>query len=522
MSRISFLQDMLASVLDFRGADAPEEDSRTLVELCEALLSSRGEVSGSRLTGSILQRFAEGDENQTLEFFNWMVESLDIDTDTAAIAINQYKHDPSPSNWQSLVDATEPRRLELLRRINRAAGATEQLVSMREQLNRFSRKHKQLARVDADFERLFKSWFNRGFLMLREIDWRTPANILEKIIRHEAVHAINDWQDLRRRLEPPDRKCFAFFHPAMQEEPLIFVEVALTSSLPESIQSVLSPDREPMASEEATTAVFYSISNCQPGLRGVSFGNFLIKHVATELAVSYPNIKQYRTLSPIPGFARWLETQNELNPTSGTVIAGDTVDTALPGKFSTDEKSSDAEDSIFSAELLQAACSRAIDYRASLHDKRILESLDRKDKDKADAAEESNSSDTATVSATSATPVNPEETNESVAELARLAAYYLVKVKRADNQPLDPVARFHLGNGAALDAVVADADLSTKGVAQSAGAMVSYLYDLDKVIAQHEAYASEQVVAHSKPVAKLLDDSSDSGRFRLPGVRLTG
>lgn len=512
MSRISFLQDMLSSVLDFRGSSAPDEESRSLIELCEALLSSRGEVSGNRLSASILLRFSKGDAAQKLEFFNWMLDTLDIDTDTAAIALQQYKDEPSPANWQSLVDATEPRRLELLRRVNRQTGATEQLVGMREELNQLSREHRQLARVDADFERLFKSWFNRGFLMLREIDWRTPANILEKIIQHEAVHAINDWQDLRRRLEPSDRKCFAFFHPAMQEEPLIFVEVALTAELPLSIQSVLSSNREPTDSEEATTAIFYSISNCQPGLRGVSFGNFLIKHVAMELATSFPNLKEFRTLSPIPSFASWLEARSELDAPSSTVIAGDTDESVSPTTDEVENRERDTQDEIFSEAYLNAACSRAVTYRASMHETRIVGGSNTADGHTEDQDQTSDASLAAELIASA----------ETSAELAKLAAFYLVKEKRYDNQPQDPVARFHLGNGAALDAVLADGDLSTKGLAQSAGVMVSYLYDLEQVIAQHEAYASERVVTHSKEVARLLSDTTDGSRFRLPGVRRTG
>ena len=265
MSRISFLHDILSTVLDRRNGESLVEDDRPLQELCEALLSSRGEVSGNRLSQAILQRFSEGDEQEKLEFFLWMLHSLDIDADAASEAVSSYGQDQSPETWQALVNATAPKRLELLRRINRIHEATGQLVGMRHELSSLAREHRQLQRVDADFESLFKTWFNRGFLVLREIDWRTPANILEKIIRHEAVHAINDWQDLRRRLEPPDRKCFAFFHPAMQDEPLIFVEVALTEGLPKSIQEVLHPDREPIETDAASVAVFYSISNCQPG-----------------------------------------------------------------------------------------------------------------------------------------------------------------------------------------------------------------------------------------------------------------
>ena len=227
MRRISFLQDIFSTVLDRRGSSSVVDDGRSMQELCLALLSSRGEVSGNRLAHNILARFENADEQQQLLFFEWLLETLDIDSSDATSAINSYGKENSPANWQALISATTPRRLELLRRINRTSESTGQLVSMREQLLSLLVKNPQLERIDADFEGLFKSWFNRGFLVLREIDWRTPANILEKIIHYEAVHAINDWQDLRRRLEPPDRKCFAFFHPAMQDEPLIFVEVAL-------------------------------------------------------------------------------------------------------------------------------------------------------------------------------------------------------------------------------------------------------------------------------------------------------
>jgi len=264
------------------------------------LLSSRGEVSGNRLSRSILDGFASASSEDQLAFFFWMLDELDIDSGAALSAIKDFESTRSAENWERLSAATEPKRVELLRRINRIPEATEKLVRMREALHGFLPNHGQLARLDVDFEHLFKLWFNRGFLVLREIDWTTPANILEKIIQYEAVHEINDWSDLRSRLEPIDRKCFAFFHPVMNDEPLIFVEVALTQQLPPSIQSVLTTERDHVQPDEATQAVFYSISNCQPGLRGVSFGNFLIKHVATELAASFPSLEIFRTLSPVP------------------------------------------------------------------------------------------------------------------------------------------------------------------------------------------------------------------------------
>ena len=502
MSRISFLQDILSTVLDRRGSEPHVEDDRPLQELCEALLSARGEVSGNRLSHAILQRFREGSEEEKLEFFLWMLHSLDIDADRAAEAVASYSDDQSPETWQALVDATTPKRLELLRRINRIHDATGQLVGMRHDLSGLAREHRQLQRVDADFESLFKTWFNRGFLVLREIDWRTPANILEKIIRHEAVHAINDWQDLRRRLEPPDRKCFAFFHPAMQDEPLIFVEVALTEGLPESIQQVLHPEREPIEADTASVAVFYSISNCQPGLRGVSFGNFLIKHVATELANSFPKLSEFRTLSPLPSFAGWFS-------------------------------STDSED-------YSAACQSASALQESLllamadQDAQVKHEQEREEWDAAADSTEPNS-DSGDDGDSDSQPDDEEQavetaTSEAIAdlqvlrqtELAKLAAAYLVKEKRHDQQPFDPVARFHLGNGASLDAIIADGDMSEKGIRQSGGVMVSYLYDLNLVISQHEAYAGEQTIAYSKTVSRLLDEQEPQSRFRIPGVRRTG
>ncbi len=177
---------------------------------------------------------------------------------------------------------------------------------MREALFEAMESEPELKAVDTDFRHLFGSWFNRGFLVLRRIDWRTPANVLEKIIRYEAVHEIQGWDDLRRRLEPADRRCFAFFHPQLVDEPLIFVEVALTTDIPAPSATLLVSERDVLPAPEATTAVFYSISNCQEGLRGISFGNFLIKQVAEDLKRELPGLDTFVTLSPVPGFARWL------------------------------------------------------------------------------------------------------------------------------------------------------------------------------------------------------------------------
>lgn len=516
MSRISFFNDILSSVLERRTAPTAAGDDRPLDELCRALLTARGEVSGNRLSRSILDGFAAASEEDQLAFFCWMLDELDIDSEAALHSLQDYQASPSAENWQRFNALSEPSRLELLRRINRIPEATERLVRMREALYAFLPGNDQLKRLDSDFERLFKLWFNRGFLVLREIDWSTPANILEKIIRYEAVHEINDWKDLRSRLLPADRKCFAFFHPAMQDEPLIFVEVALTRQIPQSIQSVLTTERELIEPQEATEAVFYSISNCQSGLRGVSFGNFLIKHVATQLATDFPNIKKFRTLSPVPTLMSWLQNESsaelklsyeralhmrtQLQPEFGYEVTGEDV------SFNTDDQPPVLADVVEFA-LDDTVESPSDDSESSVTDNEAVAENDvRAEIDDSASAPSDQSIDT----------------NEVARELCRVAAHYLVDVKRSDSQPCDPVARFHLGNGAALDAVLPLADSTAKGLNQSAGVMVSYLYDLDQVITQHEAYAGSRIVTHSKSVSQLISVEGNGGeksRFRLPGIK---
>jgi malonyl-CoA decarboxylase len=318
------------------------------------------------------------------------------------------------------MNASEPDRQELIRRLNRLPGATEDLVRMRADLLRLGRKDPELKALDLDFQHLFQSWFNRGFLVLRPISWESPAHILEKIIAYEAVHAIDSWDDLRRRLEPADRRCFAFFHPSMPDEPLIFVEVALTKGIPNSVQALLREDREALAEEEADTAVFYSISNCQAGLASISFGNSLIKQVVSDLSTELTTLKTFVTLSPIPGLTRWLEEADQ--------------DIAI-------------DDS------------------------------------------------------------DPEQ-------VRALAAYYLLHAKRSNGLPYDPVARFHLGNGAMVHAVHAEADISHKGQSQSLGTMVNYLYDLKSVSQNHEAFASQAEVISSSDVKSL---ASNAAKATSPG-----
>ena len=280
--------------------------SESLVELCEDLLSSRGEASGVARAREILGRYGELTTGPRIAFFEALSERFGPDPARMQAAIAAWREKPSDATAAELHAASEPRRQELFRRLNLAPGGTVALVRMREQLIDVLDHRDDLTAVDDDFVHLFSSWFNRGFLVLRRIDWSTPAIVLDKIIRYEAVHEISDWEDLRRRIDPPDRRCYAFFHPALVDDPLIFVEVALTRDIPDAIAPILSPDREVMEPEKMRTAVFYSISNCQRGLAGVSFGNFLIKQVVEEICREMPKLSTFVTLSPVTNFTAWL------------------------------------------------------------------------------------------------------------------------------------------------------------------------------------------------------------------------
>jgi malonyl-CoA decarboxylase len=305
-------------------------------------------------------------------------------------------------------------------------------------------RHKDLAALDRDVVHLLSSWFNRGFLVLRRIDWSTPANILEQIIRYEAVHEIRDWDDLRRRIDPIDRRCYAFFHPALVDEPLIFVEVALTESIPAAIAPLLAEDRQPVPIERARTAVFYSISNTQRGLGGISFGNFLIKQVVEELRRELPKLENFVTLSPVPGFMQWLK--------------------------------------------------QAGDVPISDEDRALLAHLDEPDWFD-----------------------NAELAPQLRAVVEPLAAHYFLKARTSKGRLIDSVARFHLGNGARLERIDWLGDLSLKGLRESAGIMVNYLYRLEDIEKNHEAYANQGEIAASSAVKKLL---KTEGR-RLLDMRLS-
>ncbi|MEO0994871.1 MAG: malonyl-CoA decarboxylase family protein, partial [Pseudomonadota bacterium] len=309
------LTDLLARVTDVgRSLASLGEDSRpdtpeAAVDLAGDLLEGRGEATGLALAQAVIARFAALDAPARRVFFELLRIRFGVDQTALETAVARWREAGDDASARALHYACEPRSQELLRMLNRAPGGTAALVMMRTELLRALRDAPELAGLDADFRHLFSSWFNRGFLELRRIDWSTSAAVLEKIIAYEAVHAIQDWDDLRRRVAAPDRQLYAFFHPALPDEPLIFVEVALTDAIPGAISPILARERTPLDPARATTAVFYSISNCQTGLRGISFGNFLIKQVVEELRRDAPSVRTFVTLSPVPGLRRWTESQ---------------------------------------------------------------------------------------------------------------------------------------------------------------------------------------------------------------------
>ncbi len=448
VSNVSFLQELMATVAEQGRALLPkalfggtEEDTE---ELARALLSGRGEASGVAIARELLNQYKMLPVEDRRAFFRFLQDEVRPDPEQVAEAASAYLAAPNEASLGLLQEAVESPRQEFFRRLNLAPGATAEIVAMRRDLLRMPKSEPPLDSVDTDMRHLLQSWFNRGFLVLRRIDWQTPAAILEKIIAYEAVHAIQGWEDLRRRLDPRDRRCFAFFHPSLVDEPLIFVEVALAEDIPGAIQPVLHEERKAGDVEEPTTAVFYSISNCQDGLKGISFGSFLIKQVVEELVRERPTLKTFVTLSPVPTFARWLDRLLADDP-QGIVTEADRL---------------------------------------------ALQKL----KD----------------------PGWWEQPSEDVrSALLALAAHYFLAAKSGDGRPVDPVARFHLGNGARLERINWLGDVSEKGLREAHGLMVNYRYELKDIEKNHEAYANEGVIAISRTVRSLMRPMP-KGRLALP------
>jgi malonyl-CoA decarboxylase len=406
-----------------------------IVAMCKWLLRLKGEASAISLSHRILTTYKDLPKRNRLLFFERLLSEFTPNGERLDRAIAEYRRRPSPATISELTDAVESPRQELFRLLNMGPDGTQSIIAMRQDLRHLLVEHPHLKPVDRDVLHLLQSWFNRGFLNLKRISWNTPAIILEKLIEYEAVHEIQGWDDLQRRLAE-DRRCFAFFHPALPDEPLIFVEIALQRGLASSIQEVLSAQVPGKNSEfRPDAAIFYSINNCLPGLSGVSFGNFLIKQVTDNLAEEIPSLKYYATLSPVPGFRAWL---NEELAKPQSLL-----------KFSDLERKrlQDLDDPSW----------HASDTRA-----KQLQPL-----------------------------------------LTYLCAHYLLNAKRGD-EPHDSVARFHLRNGARLERINWLGDRSEKGLRESAGMLVNYLYDRNAVARNHEAYVNDNEIVHSQAITQLI------------------
>ncbi len=445
------LVDSLREAALRRGA---EHDLRALAANCEHLLSQRGEASSTLIARQIVERLhdllaepgpKDGPRGAALDrFFAHLADKFSPDPMAVLASAQAYAAQPDAAHLIALIERTEPRRQELFRRINRAAGGTAALIGLRRALLERLPKKPEWRALEADLLHLLSSWFNPGFLEMRQVSWRSPAQLLEQIIRHEAVHEIDGWDDLRRRLLP-DRRCFAFFHPQLPQEPLIFVEVALLPEMAAAIPPLIDKKAQALSADSFKVAVFYSISTCQPGLRGVSLGNFLIKRVAEELKAELPQLKTFCTLSPIPGLMAWLQATPDASAVPG-------VKTALAQRMNA------------AREVLQEACGGD------------LASLAR--------------------SARHATLPKPAQQ-----ALLQLAALYLVH--QSPQPGGDSVARFHLDNGARLERLNLQGNPSAKGLKQSAGVMVNYLYDLANIDASHDRFVHGEV-AHSRAISRLL------------------
>lgn len=399
---------------------APRQDSgESLLDLADALLSLRGRASGPALASAFFDLYEASDLAARQDFLGKVHDLHPADAEAIDKAIARWNEKRDEAAALALHAATESPGARLINQLNLAPQGTQRLIGMREDLLAVPKASASagLAAFDRELESAFTAWFNAGFLELRRIGWDSPAALLERIIRYEAVHEIHGWDDLRRRVEPADRRCYGFFHPQMRDDPLIFVEVALTPQLPGAIHQVIAEERETIDPREASCAIFYSISNCQTGLKGIPFGNHLIKRVVGLLKEELPHLKTFATLSPVPGFAKWLARERG-------------ADAKVPG----------------------------------------------------------------------------------ARDLRQLAARYLVTAKGRGNQPADPVARFHLGNGARLEAIHANADLSPNGQKQSLGVMVNYLYDLGDIEANFFALTELGTVATSKAVQALVEEREGSSK----------
>ena len=424
MSKFSFFSDLVNTLFDKKNRKKnlsflfEKKQNKSLLEYIENVNEAKGEISALNYSEELFDHLSNCDHKTLVSFFEYLEKDYDLEIDSIQEILQNYNKKKEYNFYRDIKKISESKRSEIFRRLNSTQHGTINLVKLRKKLLDLLDEYPNFKKIDYDLSSLFKDWFNRGFLILKPIDWETPANILEKIIQYEAVHQIKSWDELRSRLEPEDRKCFAYFHPAMEDEPLIFIEVALTEDIPKKISQILNPDRLMTNSQEATTAVFYSISNCQKGLQGISFGNFLIKQVAKDLQNNFKNLSKFVTLSPVPGFTKWLKSNESI---------------------------------LFD----------------KIHNKLSLNKI-----------------------------------QKCEATLNKSILKYFYISNRLDELPNDPVARFHLGNGAILERINFSSDISEKGLEQSFGYMVNYLYNLEEVELNHEKYVIDKKINTSKSLEK--------------------
>jgi malonyl-CoA decarboxylase len=451
-----FLSNLLRLLRERRGTD--------MDFLCHHLLSERGEASQTVLAQEIIKAYTAMNSRERHQFFEMLCRKFGPDENAIFRAAAAYKRAPDAANLAALSSVVEAPRQELLRRINTATHGTETLVAMRGHLVESATNGTDFQPLDADLKHLFRSWFNRGFLRMERITWHTSALTLEKLMAYESVHEINGWPDLRRRLEA-DRRCFAFFHPALADEPIIFVEVALTKGLTSDLAPLLDIRAPVLPPEQADTAIFYSISNCLKGLRGIAFGNFLIKQVVSDLAAEIPNIRTYGTLSPLPNLSRALQNQTDEHG------------------FTRDRLS----------RLLH-------DYSQSL-----ATAGGRRDP----------------VEAFLALLKQPVENREALAKpLERIALAYLTQVHQ-NGRLYDPVATFHLSNGARLERIHAYGNLRPYGLQASFGLTANYLYVPAELEENHERFVREGEIRVSHDLEREYRNVSEAWREPHKGKKTT-
>ncbi|EMH79945.1 Malonyl-CoA decarboxylase (MCD) [alpha proteobacterium HIMB114] len=414
------------------GKKTVKKDLPTALQLCDDLISFKGIASGIAIAREITEIYSVFNTDQKLNFFKELNKKFSPNKEKVEIKIAEYLKEKNEKSLNELGTAVEGNRQELIRRLNMAPNGTPFLVSMREDLIKFLPINPELKTLDEDIRHLFKSWFNPGFLRLEKITWESKAAILEKIIKYEKVHQIKDMNDLKRRLQQEDRRFFAYFHPVLKDEPLIFVEVAFTKGIGNSIQEIVKPKTDDNSNYD--TATFYSISNCQEGLMRVTLGNFLIKRVVFEIQEENPKIKNFGTLSPLPGFSDWFLSLN-------------------------DEKLKD---------ILK-------DY--DITKLNFLRSSDLK--------------------------IGEPKIIEEKTAIKKLVAHYLINEK-INNKPLNPVSRFHLGNGASIYNIIINGNISDYGYKESFGIMVNYGYQLEKLEKIHEDFITKGIISYSDKIKKYV------------------